>query len=166
MKWGRKQRAPHIGYLPMREVGTKPGRVGRSLRRSSASSGRPVGLRAALLSAVLRIKNSGVGGWRGLVILLALLGILFLVLALLLPRVAIGARDHEIPLDPNSVGPDEELAEVAGVNVSSPIHPTHVRGLGYHPDGEDLLGMSPRGKELSRNRLGRLFEDATAPEKI
>ena len=101
-----------------------------------------------------------------MVILLASLGVLFVVLALLLARVATGARDREIPVDPNSAGPDVVLAEVAGVDVSSPIHPEDLRGLGYHPDGENLLGMSPRGQERSRNFLLRLFEDSTAPEKI
>lgn len=156
MKWGRKQRTHHIGYLPIREVDTK----------RSGGTGRPVGPRAALRSAVLRIKNSGVVGWRGLVTLLALLGVLFLVFALLLPRVATGARDRQISVDPNSAGPDVVLAEVAGVDVSSPIHPADVTGLGYHPDGEDLLGMSPRGKERSSNFLLRLFEDGAAQEKI
>jgi hypothetical protein len=101
-----------------------------------------------------------------LVTLLALLGVLFLVFALLLPRVAIGDRDRQISVDPNSAGPDVVLAEVAGVDVSSPIHPADVTGLGYHPDGEDLLGMSPRGKERSSNFLLRLFEDGAAQEKI
>ena len=158
MRRERKRHAPHIGHLPMREVDTRPVRL-RDTRW-------PAGPKAVLFSAVLRIRNSGVGSWRGLVVLLALLGVLFLVLALLISREATGAKNSETPLDLNSVGQDVVLAEVSGVDVTSTIHPEELTALGYHPSGQDLIGMSPRGRELSGGLLLGLFEHSTTQEKI
>jgi hypothetical protein len=148
MKWGRKKDAHHIGYLPMKEVSPRPRREGRPFRHS--------------LLALLRI----VGSRRRLVILVVLLGILFLVLVLFVSRIATGARDSEMPLELRSVGPDVILAEVAGVKITSPIHPEDLTALGYHADGKNLLGMSPRGREYSGSFLYGLFEDAGTPDKI
>ncbi|MCA1731786.1 MAG: hypothetical protein LC751_21015, partial [Actinobacteria bacterium] len=106
------------------------------------------------------------GGWRGLVILLALLVVLFVVLVLVIPRVASGARDRDISVDLDGAGSDVVLAEAAGIGVSSPIHPEDLTGLGYHPAGDNLLGMSPRGRDISGNFLLRFFEDTTTSEKI
>jgi hypothetical protein len=150
----------------MREVDTKPLRARQLFRRSESDTRRHAGPIAALFSTVLRIKNSGVGSWRSLIVLLAVLGILFLVLALLISREATGARNRETPLDLNSVGPDVVLAEVARVDITSPIRPEDLTALGYHPSGQDLLEMSPRGRELSGNSLLELFEDSDTHEKI
>lgn len=150
----------------MREVTSKPVPPERSFRHSGVGTGRPAGPKATLFSAVRRIRNSRVGSLWGLVILIVLLGILLLVLGLLVPRMAIGAREREMPLDLNSVGPDVILAEVAGVGISSPIHPEDLTALGYHADGGGLLEMSPQGRELSRSFLLGLFEDTATPAKI
>jgi hypothetical protein len=150
----------------MREVDPRPTREGRPFCRSGSGSGRPAGPKAALFFAMLRIRNSRVGSRRGLVIILVLLGIVFLVRALLVSRTATGVRDREMPLDPNSVGPDVILAEVAGVDIYSPIHPEDLTALGYHANGEDLLGMSPRGREVSGSFLQGLFENAATHEKM
>ena len=99
-----------------------------------------------------------------------LLGGLALVLAAFAQ--APGARDRALPIDPNYAGPDAVLAEVTGVGVSSPmgisspIRPEDLTGLGYHPEGESLLEMSPRGKNLSGNPLFGLFASDSTPEKI
>ena len=166
MKWGRKKDVPHIGYLPMREADLRPVRAGRLFRRSDSGSGQSAGPKAVLFSIVLRIRDSRVRSRQDLLILLVLLGIVFLILALLVARTATGIRDREMPLDPNGVGPDVILAEVAGVNVYSPIRPEDLTALGYHADGEDLLGMSPRGREVSGSFLQTLFEDEATPDKI
>ncbi len=150
MKRQRKSNSHHIGHLPMREVDTRPVQARRSFRQS----------------ATLRIRNSRARSWWSLVVLLALVAILFLVAALLVSRAATGARNREIPLDLNSVGSDVVLAEVAGVDIASPIHPEDLTALGYHPGGKNLLAMSPRGRALSGNFLLGLFEDATKHEKI
>ena len=150
----------------MKEVDPRPTREGRPFRRSGSATGRPAGPKAVLFYAMRLIRNSGVGSRRGLVILVVLLGILFLVLALVVSRAATGTRDREMPLDLNSVGPDVILAEVAGVDITSPIRPEDLTALGYHADGEDLLGMSPRGRESSGGFLYGLFDDAATREKI
>lgn len=77
-----------------------------------------------------------------------------------------GTRDETLPIDPNAAGPDVVLAEVAGVPLSSPVRPEELTGLGYHPEGESLLEMSPRGENLSGNALLGLFSGDSAPEKI
>jgi hypothetical protein len=166
MKWGRKKDTPHIGYLPMREVDpTKPTRERRPFRHSGNDRGRPAGPKAALSYAMLRVRNLVVGS-RGLLILVVLLGVLLLVLALFISRTATGARDREMPLDLNSVGPDVIVAEVAGVSITSPIRPEDLTALGYHADGKDLVGMSPRGRESSGSFLYGLFDDTATQEKI
>jgi hypothetical protein len=150
----------------MREVDTRPVGARGSFRRSGGDTRRLAGPKGTLHSAVLRIRNSGVGSWRSLIVLLVLLGVLFLVVTLAVSRAATGARNREIPLDLNSVGPDVVLAQVSGVDITSPIHPEDLTALGYHPGGEELLGMSPRGRALDGNFLLRLFKDSTTPEKI
>jgi hypothetical protein len=95
--------------------------------------------------------------------------ILLVILALILAAFVQtpGASEQPLPIDPNNAGPDAVLAEVAGVSISSPIRPEDVTGLGYHPEGESLVEMSPQGKNLSGNPLLRLFARSNfGPEKI
>ncbi len=101
---------------------------------------------------------------RMLAVSVVLLGILALVLAAFVQTSR--AREQALPIDPNNAGPDAVLAEVAGVDISCPVRPEDVTGLGYHPEGESLVGMSPRGQNLSGNPLLRLFSDTKSPEKI
>jgi hypothetical protein len=101
---------------------------------------------------------------RILAVSVLLFGILALVFAAFLQTS--GASEKALPIDPNNAGPDAVLAEIAGVGLSSPVRPEDVTGLGYHPEGESLVEMSPRGKNLSGNPLLRLFADNSTPEKI
>jgi hypothetical protein len=71
-----------------------------------------------------------------------------------------------VPIDPGNAGPDTVLAEAAGVEISTPIRPESMTGLGYHPEGESLFELAPRGENLSANPLLGLFADGTTPEKI
>ena len=100
-----------------------------------------------------------------LAVSVVLLGVLALVLAAFLQKTS-GAKEAALPIDPNNAGPDAVLAEIARVYLSSPVRPEDVTGLGYHPEGESLVEMSPRGKNLSGNPLLRLFADNSTPEKI
>ena len=77
-----------------------------------------------------------------------------------------GARDQSLPVDPNNAGPDTILAEVARIAVFSPIRPEDITGLGYHPEGESLIEMSPRGSNLSGSLMFRLLGAGSTPEKI
>ncbi|MBV9454659.1 MAG: hypothetical protein JOZ19_11150 [Rubrobacter sp.] len=74
--------------------------------------------------------------------------------------------DRGLPIDPNNATPDVVLTEAAGVYISSPIRPENLTGLGYHPEGESLAQMSPRGRNLSGNSIFRLFATDSTPEKI
>lgn len=101
---------------------------------------------------------------RILAVSVVLLGILALVFVAFVQTS--GASEQTLPMDPNNAGPDVVLAEVAGVALSSPVRPENVTGLGYHPEGESLVEMSPRGKNLSGNPFFRLILGDSAPEKI
>ncbi len=76
------------------------------------------------------------------------------------------ATQRAVPIDPGNAGPDTVLAEAAGVEISTPIRPASLTGLGYHPEGESLVEMSPRGKNLSANPLLGLIAGGETPEKI
>jgi hypothetical protein len=76
------------------------------------------------------------------------------------------ASERAVPIDPGNAGPDTVLAEAAGVQISTPIRPESLTGLGYHPEGESLVQMMPRGENLSANPLVSLFSDGKTPEKI
>ncbi len=97
-------------------------------------------------------------------ICVVLLGILALVLAAFAQTS--GSRDRTLPIDPYNAGPDVVLAEVAHVVISTPIRPEELTGLGYHPEGESLIEMSPRGKNLSGNSVMGLFSSDSTPEKL
>ena len=101
---------------------------------------------------------------RMLAVSMVMLSVLALVLAAFTQTS--GARDQSLPIDPYNAGPDTVLAEVAGVDVSTPIRPEDVTGLGYHPEGESLIEMSPRGRNLSGISVIGLFRDGSTPEKI
>src|SRR5829696_2024752 len=54
----------------------------------------------------------------------------------------------------------------AGVDISTPIRPASLTGLGYHPEGESLAAMEPRGKNLSANAFVGLLSRGETPERI
>src|SRR5215204_4575152 len=58
------------------------------------------------------------------------------------------------------------LAEAAGVEISTPVRPESLTGLGYHPEGESLVAIVPHGENLSANPLLGLFADGSTPENI
>ena len=76
------------------------------------------------------------------------------------------ATQRVVPIDPGNAGPDTVLAEAAGVEISTPIRPASLTGLGYHPEGENLVELVPRGENLSANPLLSLFADGETPENI
>jgi hypothetical protein len=76
------------------------------------------------------------------------------------------AAERAVPIDPGNAGADTVLAKAADVEISTPIRPESLTGLGYHPEGESLVEMVPRGENLSANPLLDLFTGRTTPEKI
>ncbi len=77
-----------------------------------------------------------------------------------------GAENQALPIDPNSAQTDTVLAEAAELPLSSPVRPEEITGLGYHPEGESLIEMSPRGENLSANAFLGLLSAGSTPEKI
>ena len=158
MRGGSTSRAQHAGVgtsnnayavpnrrRPVPERGETPRQVGRHPARKAQ-------------------KSSVYARRRMLAVSVFLLGVLALVFVAFAQTS--GAGGESFPIDPNNAGPDAVLAEVAGVGISSPIRPEDVTGLGYHPEGESLVEMSPRGKNLSGNPLLGLFANDSGPEKI
>ena len=76
------------------------------------------------------------------------------------------AGEHQSPIDAGAAKPDTTLAEAGGLRISTPIHPADLTGLGYHPDGDSIIGMSPRGRNLSSNPISRLFTAGQNPADI
>lgn len=97
-------------------------------------------------------------------IFVVVLSVAALVLAVLVQSSE--ARDRALPIDPNNAGPDAVLGEAAGIGISTPVRPEDVTGLGYHPEGESLVEISPRGKNLSANVVTGLFAGGSTAEKI
>jgi hypothetical protein len=98
--------------------------------------------------------------------LLLVLGAVALVFAVFVQTRASGTAERAVPIDPNNAGPDTVLAQADKVDISTPIRPASLSGLGYHPEGESLAAMEPRGKNLSAGALlGLLFRGET-PEQI
>lgn len=95
---------------------------------------------------------------------LLVLGVLALVFAIFVQ--APGATGEALPIDPSSAGPDTVLAEAAGVGVSTPVRPASLTVLGYHPEGESLLALEPRGRNLSANPLLGVFVGGSTREGI
>ncbi|HZC18932.1 MAG TPA: hypothetical protein VE225_04410, partial [Rubrobacteraceae bacterium] len=156
MRGGSAQRAQHVGPERPNETKAPP-----NDRRGPASNRRDV------LERKGARKPKGTGVYRRrriLAVSVVLLGVLALVLAAFAQTS--GTRDQALPIDPDSAGPDVVLAEAAGIYISSPIRPEDLTGLGYHPEGESLVEMSPRGRNLSGDPLLRLFASDSTPEKI
>ena len=159
MRGGNTQRAQYVGPTSPSVAHAAPNR-----RKPTPEHGipaeRPAGGRVAL-----KARDRGVYRRRRiLAVSIILLGILALVFVAFVQ--ASRASEQTLPMDPNNAGPDVVLAEVAGVALSSPVRPEDVTGFGYHPEGESLMEMSPRGKNLSGNPFFRLILGDSAPEKI
>src|SRR5919112_827508 len=71
-----------------------------------------------------------------------------------------------VPIDPNNAGPSTVLAEASRVSISTPIRPASLTGIGFHPEGESLAAMEPRGKNLSANVVLGLLSRGETPERI
>ena len=158
MRGGSTSRAQHAGVGTSNNAYALPNRHRPAPERGE--SPRPTERRR-----VGKSQKSGVYARRRmLAVSVVLLGVLALVFAAFAQTSEAGGESF--PIDPNNAGPNAVLAEVAGVGISSPVRPEDVTGLGYHPEGESLVEMSPRGKNLSGNPLLGLFANDSGPEKI
>src|SRR5215208_5384828 len=103
---------------------------------------------------------------RLMAVALLVLGATALVFAVFVQTKASDTAERAVPIDPNNAGPDTVLAEAAEVSISTPIRPASLSGLGYHPEGESLATMKPRGKNLSANAFLGLLSKGETPEQI
>jgi hypothetical protein len=163
MRGGNAQEAQHVGER--RPPAPRGG------RRSAEGRSRPghdaVGRLTELREAKKTERDAGVYRRRRLMaISLLVLGALALVFVVLAQTQAPGAAERAVPIDPNNAGPDTVLAEVAGVGISTPVRPANLAGLGYHPGGESLVEMAPRGENLSQGALLGLISSGETPEGI
>ena len=158
MRGGSTSRAQHAGVGSSNNAYALPNRRRPVPERGEAPQ-------QAWRRPARKAQKSGVYARRRmLAVSVVLLGVLALVFAAFAQTSEAGGESF--PIDPNNAGPDAVLAEVAGVGISSPVRPEDVTGLGYHPEGESLVEMSPRGKNLSGNPLFGLFANDSGPEKI
>src|SRR5919106_2566143 len=103
---------------------------------------------------------------RFLAVSLLVLGSVALVFAVFVQTRAADTAERAVPIDPNNAGPDTVLAEAAEVEISTPIRPASLTGLGYHPEGESLAALQPRGENLSANVVLGLLSRGETPEGI
>lgn len=94
----------------------------------------------------------------------ALLAVVALFVAVLVQSP--GAADSPLPINPNEAEPDVVVAETESLEISTPIRPADLNGLGYHPEGEGVVELQPRGKNLSANLLLGMFSGAPNPADI
>lgn len=168
MRGGNANRTQHIGQQRTNVVEPTRVREGRhsspSARRSGSTNGN-ANDRIAERREARKVAQEGVYRRRRvLAVCLFVLGVLALVVAVFAGTS--GAADRAVPIDPNNAGPDTVLAEVAGLDISTPIRPANLTGLGYHPEGDSLMEMAPRGRNLSSNALFNLFSGGSTPENI
>jgi hypothetical protein len=97
---------------------------------------------------------------------LLVFGAVALVFAVFVQTRASDTTERAVPIDPNNAGPATVLAEASGVSISTPIRPASLTGLGYHPEGESLTAMKPRGKNLSANVILGLLSRGETQERI
>jgi hypothetical protein len=169
MRGGNAQQAQDVGERRQsaprsRRKGSRTARpVGRQARPGQSAVGHLTELREARKAE----RDAGVYRRRRLMaVALVVLGALALVFAVLVQTQASGATERAVPIDPNNATPDTVLAEAAGVGISTPVRPASLTGLGYHPEGEGLVAMVPRGDNLSKNALLGLVTSGETPEDI
>src|ERR671911_748357 len=103
---------------------------------------------------------------RFMAVSLLVLGAAAMVFAVFVQAKAANTAERTVPIDPNNAGPATVLADASGVSISTPIRPASLTGLGYHPEGESLAAMKPRGKNLSANVVLGLLSRGETQERI
>src|SRR5919107_340395 len=160
------ERTQHVGDRPERPGRKRTPKKTPQPGATNGQAGTPAG-NFVELSEARKVKRSEVYKRRRLVAALLLaLGAVTLVLAVFVQTSVSDTGEGAVPIDPNNAGPDTVLAEAARVGISTPIRPASLSGLGYHPEGESLAAMEPRGKNLSANAFMGLLSRGETPEQI
>lgn len=71
--------------------------------------------------------------------------------------------ERTAPIAASKAGPGTTLARVGGIDISTPVRPSDLTGLGYHPDGEGLLPLKPRGENASS--IWHVLPGGSTPEE-
>jgi hypothetical protein len=160
MRGGNAQGAQHLGgrrEAPVhRRITARPGPAGE---RTESSFIELRETRKAKRGEVYRRR-------RFMAVSLLVLGAVALVFAVFVQTKASDTSERAVPIDPNNAGPATVLAQASAVSISTPIRPASLTGLGYHPEGESLAAMEPRGKNLSANVVLGLLLSGETPERI
>src|SRR5215218_5376193 len=166
MRGGHAQRAQHAGERRESPGPRWPTRRTTQSSRAGHRAGSPVGNFIELREARKAKRDEVYRKRRLMAVSLLVLGAVALVFAVFVQARASDTAERAVPIDPNNAGPDTVLAEAAGVSISTPIRPASLTGLGYHPEGESLAAMKPRGKNLSANAFLDLLSRGETPERI
>jgi hypothetical protein len=171
MRGGHAPKAQHVGHR--REILAEPRKSGIPTRQGSAGrraasqrGGGPTGKLDELREARKASKANVYRRRRIMAVCLLVLGVVALIFAVLVQTSASGAAESAVAIDPNNAGPYTVLAEAGKVEISTPVRPANLTGLGYHPEGGSLVEMTPRGENLSANPLLGLFDGGETPEDI
>src|ERR671911_773158 len=163
MRGGNAQRAQHLGdrrEAPGHRWTTRrPTRPGPAGDRTESNFIELREARKAKRGEVYRRR-------RFMAVSLLVLGAVALVFAVFVQTKASDTSERAVPIDPNNAGPATVLAQASAVSISTPIRPASLTGLGYHPEGESLAAMEPRGKNLSANVVLGLLLSGETPERI
>lgn len=135
-------------------------------RRPGGRAARPAGKLEELREARKANRTSVYRRRRIMAVCLVVLGVLALIFAVLVQTSASGAAESAVAIDPNDATPYTVLAAAGKVEISTPVRPASLTGLGYHPEGQSLVEMDPRGENLSANPLLGLFDGGETPEDI
>ncbi len=164
MQGGSARRVEYVGTKSLNRMDAAPNWRRQAAERADGAVRQTAGNRPKMR----RGKSNSTGVYRRRRIFAVSVVLLGVALALVLAAFVqtSGGTERALPIDPNNAGPDTVLAEVAGIYISSPIRPEAITGLGYHPEGESLVEMSPRGKNLSGNPVLGLLVNGSTPEKI
>src|SRR5215213_5151081 len=163
MRGVNAQRTQHVGD---RREASGPRRITGGVKRPERAGGRTESSFVELREARKAKRGEVYRRRRFMAISLLVLGAVALVVAVFVQTRAADTAERAVPIDPNNAGPDTVLAGAAGVDISTPIRPASLTGLGYHPEGESLAAMEPRGKNLSANVVLGLLSRGETPERI
>jgi hypothetical protein len=149
----RMQRAQHVVESESRpELRVVPRRSRHATNRPTTvrEIPRPAGPHEAVRHPARKRRKTSAVFWRRRLAALGMLG-LCVFLALL---VGLGTGEgHSRPIAPAKAGPGTVLASADGIHLTTPIRPAQITGLGYHPAGGDLIGLDPRGRNLSTSPM-------------
>ncbi len=170
MRGNQPQRTQHIGSGHARRAEPRPSRYARETAPKYEIDLDGISLRQTNRQPSTKkretddIKSSTYRRRRVMAVCLLILGLIALVFAVFAQTSVV--TDGELAIDPNSAAPDVTLATASENNISTPIRPVDITALGYHPEGDSLIELAPRGENLSDTPLLDMFGSGETAERI